>query len=439
MEESSETLKQFKKEQYIVLAGSIISGILNPLYHIYLTRSLGPERYGHLYLLLSCLSIILIPATTVQTMVATRVAGLKNENYVGLREFIYRSVPLVFLFGLILASFFGIFRHWLSYFFYLPDSKSLFLLGLIFPFALILPLFMGGLQGLQLFLHISLLSVLDICLRFVLTAILLAYGWGENAVLFTFLLGTFLMALIYYFFLRKRFSTISHVNKKELASVSYFFWIFGVIFLFSTISQMDVLYVKHYFPDEAGYYSTASFVGKSLLFLPIPYIVVMVPKVSALARENKATFYIGGHSTVVTVFVALVVSCSFLWVPVSWIHFLFGSQFVPILPYLQKFGFGMTPVAAIMVLIYYNLARGTLFFLPVLLGWFVLLVGVLWVYQLTPLQTLVLYSVSGTIVFLGLFFQTFYRLEPKESLMVMFQHFLPAILLRKLIRKVKKI
>ncbi|MEK7487071.1 MAG: oligosaccharide flippase family protein [Planctomycetota bacterium] len=423
-------IHQVKKEQYIVLTGAILLGTVTPLYHIYLNRKLGPEGYGHFYVLMTFLSILLIPLNPLQTLVAGSVAQLKTRHFIGLRELIHSTFLRLFFFGLLMTGLFCLFQEDLSTLFYLPDSRSLVLLGFIVPITFVLPLFIGGLHGLQWFTYASLLAILDVGFRFGSTLFFLYYGLREMAPLLSCLMGTSFTAIVAYFLLRQKFSQESASTQTLFYSWDQGWTIVSALLTFSVLSQLDILYVKHYFPQEAGYYATASFLGKSLLLIPQPYIVVMVPKVAQLSHEKQASFYLGGYFVLSTTFVCLMASLSFMILPESLIQSLFGKDFLPIVPFLRIIGFSMTPLASLSVLIYYNIARRFLKFFPLLLLWFVLIIVVLFFGKLNPLSVLYFYTISGFMLLFCLSIQTFLSLNPREPLSGVYTHFLPYMVLR---------
>jgi O-antigen/teichoic acid export membrane protein len=60
------------------------------------------------------------------------------------------------------------------------------------------------------------------------------------------------------------------------------------LFFFMVLTNIDLILVKHFFmPIEAGYYSIAQMVGKIVLFLPLPIVMVMFPKLASLKMENQ--------------------------------------------------------------------------------------------------------------------------------------------------------
>ena len=71
-----------------------------------------------------------------------------------------------------------------------------------------------------------------------------------------------------------------------VSEVYHYFLPVGITLLcFMILTNVDLILVKHFFtPIEAGYYSIAQMVGKIILFLPIPVVMVMFPKLVCHCR-----------------------------------------------------------------------------------------------------------------------------------------------------------
>ena len=123
------------------------------------------------------------------------------------------------------------------------------------------------------------------------------------------------------------------------------------------LTQMDLIFVKHLFtPVEAGYYSIAQMVGKMFLFLPLPVVMVMFPKVSLLEAQHKETLPILIRSLMATgVLGGIGILLSHLFP--DWItQVLTGKTYPDCSPLIRLFSINMTFFSLTFILLYYHLA-----------------------------------------------------------------------------------
>jgi len=124
------------------------------------------------------------------------------------------------------------------------------------------------------------------------------------------------------------------------------------------LTNMDLILVKHFFTDQdAGYYSIAQMVGKIILFLPHPVVMVMFPKVTIMDAQKKETFPVLIRSLIMagSLCVIGVILCHLF--PALIIQILTGAAYPECIPLVKLFSLNMSFLSLTFVLLYYHLAK----------------------------------------------------------------------------------
>ena len=120
---------------------------------------------------------------------------------------------------------------------------------------------------------------------------------------------------------------------------------------------LDLLLVKHYFPaDEAGIYSLAVILARILFYVPGAIVAVLFPMASSkvAGRESRIQILLKGVSfTILLAGAAGLVLYTFPHIFVM----LFGSKFLPAIPYLQSLLPATFCLAIVNTLVIYQLAE----------------------------------------------------------------------------------
>ncbi len=395
--------------------------LFNLLYHFFMVRNLAPVDYGHLNTLMALFMLITVPANTVQTtitkFVSTFQARSQHRQTRGfLSHFLLVMVTVAFFFFLVIALGSSI----LSSFLQISSHGLIILTGIILFFAMVTPVPWGGLQALQRFGLLAFNLFVNGGLKLTLGILFVLWGWGVLgamvAIALAYCITTFISLLLLWFILKEEGM---RVHKKEnprendssyiSEAYRYFFPVGITLLCFMILTQIDLILVKHLFtPMEAGYYSIAQMVGKMILFLSLPVVMVMFPKVSLLDAQRKETFPVLVRSLMVAgSFCALGILISHLF-PDRIIQMLTGKVYPECIPLIRVFSINMTFFSLTFILLYYHLAtrrKEVLYPLSLLT---VIQVGAIALFHETMIQIL---FIVGVVAFclLGINFYLAYR------------------------------
>jgi O-antigen/teichoic acid export membrane protein len=377
-----------------MVIGVGLFNFFNLLYHFFMVRYLSPEEYGHLNTLMALFMVISVPASTVQTTVTKFVSSFQVLNrYDRVRKLLQHLLLLMSVvgFGIFLLILLGSFR--LSSFFQFESKGVIIILGIILLFAMVIPVPWGGLQGLQKFGILTFNLIVNGAIKFAFGVLFVLIGFGVmgamGAILLSYVVTTFLSLAILQMSLPKGGLVGGERENIEFSDQSYFSEVYQYLFpvgvtllCFTVLTNIDLILIKHFFtPIEAGYYSIAQMIGKIILFLPIPVIMVMFPKLTALqgqGRTEKGLPILKQSLMIAFIFCGSAILIGLLF-PSLLIMIVSGKAYLECIRLVKFFCVNMSLFSFIFILLYYHLSshrRGflyPLFFLTIGQTGFILL------------------------------------------------------------------
>jgi len=234
---------------------------------------------------------------------------------------------------------------------------------------MIIPIPWGGLQGLQKFISLTINLILNGGLKFIIGVCFIILGlvvFGAlSAIIISYIVTIFISLIMLkaeiskgVAFVTKNKENLRKFNNSSLSEMYYYFLPIGITLLcFMMLTNIDLILVKHFFkPIEAGYYSIAQMVGKIILFLPIPVVMVMFPKINALEGQIEKKLPILNRSLYITLlfcFGAIVLVFIF---PDFILKILTGKVYPECIPLVRLFSINMTIFSLILIILYYHLS-----------------------------------------------------------------------------------
>lgn len=391
-----------KPAGFLLIITTLVA-VLNFVYNIIMGRMLSVADFGDLRALFSILMILSVPTSAIQTMMAKFSAEYHQLNLGKLKTLSLHTLFAMLALGLVLIAVFGWFSRPMADYLKVSSPKLVFLLGPLMLFTLVGPLILGIYQGRQRFLLLGVNGLVGTILKLLFSAGFVYLGYAALGALYGLLISMALITLVFGLMLITQFyrdKTPKEAYRRQ-DIYSYSGYALGVLICYSVVSQIDLLIVKHKFlPEEAGLYACAALIGKGFLFLPVPVVTVLFPKVVENNRMGKSSFSILNKSLLISFLLCIIgVALCFLFTP--YLINIFGVKYAGAGYLIKIFGLAMTPLALFFVLMNYFLSEyklnffyycflacllGTaiLFYLPktlsqflLVLGWFGLLIFIL--------------------------------------------------------------
>lgn len=364
-----EAKKQLYKNGFIFFIGGVVANILNYFYRVLMGRMLGVEYFGELTAIISLTLILSVPAGPVQIVMARFTAVFGAGNFLSKIKgiFIYLT-KLFFAISLFLIIIVLIFSSQISDFLQLSSKSFVYYLIGISIILLLTGLPRGVLQGLERFLPLSLITVLESAGRVSLAVILVAYGFGLRGALIGFLLPSILIYFLALYFI-KNIVFFKNSEKEENQFVKkeiwqYFFYSFVVFALLNFLINIDKILVKHYFSAfDAGIFSAFSTLGQAVFILISLLAGVMFPLV-ATKQSKKENYFSLLKTCVLLSFLIIIIVCAlFFLFSNTLLSLFFGTDYIAGAGFLGYYGLIMGLCGLIFLLSFFFMALNKFNFL----------------------------------------------------------------------------
>jgi O-antigen/teichoic acid export membrane protein len=253
------------------------------------------------------------------------------------------------------------------------------------------------LQGMQRFWALSGNMLLGSGARLLSGLLLVWLGWGVSGALVASTLAGSLAFIGAMWILRPMWQRI---NRPGLSSgqgvLQYATAAFWGVLTFTVLTNVDVILVKHFFsPEDAGFYSTASTLGRIVLYLPTAVSIVLFPKAAERHAREEDSSGLGRRSLLLAVLLCLPVVISYFAFPQFILRLLFGTRYLPSASIVGPLGLVMFLFAMVsLILQYYLSIRDQRFVIVVGLGAAGAVIG-LYAFHESLSQVLIVLGVVG--------------------------------------------
>ena len=379
-----------------------VVAVINFIYNVVMSRMLNVSDFGDLRALFTIVMIFAVPVTAIQTMLAKFTAEYHKTNLARLKSLTIHTSAFLFILGFVLALAFGGLRYPIAGYLKISSASLIVLLGPLILLSLIQPIILGIYQGLQRFTILGANNLIATALKLLLGVVFVYLGLSTLGALYGLIVSGLLVISIFGPMLislfRKNTIRKEPYNKRDI--YSYSGYALGVLICFSVISQIDILIVKHKFlPLDAGLYACAAVIGKSFLFLPVPVVIVLFPKVIENNKMGRSSLPILIQSLLISLLLCIIGVTICFFFP-QYLIKIFGAKYAQASHLIKIFGLAMSPLALFYVLMNYFLSEYRLkFFYYCLL---ICIIGVIILFSLptTLIQFLLVLGWYGLLIFI---------------------------------------
>jgi O-antigen/teichoic acid export membrane protein len=275
------------KPAFIVFIAMVIGGACNYFFQSYMGHSLEPADYSELTSLLSVFYIITIPSNLIGITILRYVSKLHGEGKDDeVSWLIKRSFLISILIGLVLFLAIVMMIPWLDRFLEIPNDSVLFVLAAGGFLLMLGPSAVASAQGLQRFYHYSLYSLFSPLGKLFFGILLVTTGLGVGGAFGGMVIGTSLAFGIVYIaiwdFVRREKRPVDMSGM-----VAYVIPVAVATLGFTFITNIDTFLARGLMTAyDAGIYSSASMLGKIVLWLPAAITTVTFPRFSEAQSRN---------------------------------------------------------------------------------------------------------------------------------------------------------
>lgn len=345
----------------IVFIGSSLASFANYLYHLLMFRFLGPAGYGILESLISLLYLLGIPMGALSLVIVKYVARYKGEKRIGaVGKFFWKLNQKLLVGGLLGFFLFLAAVPLLKRFLHLESSIPLVIVGLIGLVGVFGGISGSFVRGLLKFGALSLNAVFETFIKLILAILLVLWGVGVLGAIGSILIAGILGYFLSLYFIKDQ---IRNPNWKERLGreemISYALPAFFSLLAFTSLYTSDIILARHFLPAvEAGFYAALATLGKIIVFTTGPIITVMFPLVSERQANGKKHYDLLNLSFILVFLACLGIGGIYFAFPNLMIKILFGSQALPVAPYLYLFTIFLSLYALSSLLVNFYLAVG---------------------------------------------------------------------------------
>jgi O-antigen/teichoic acid export membrane protein len=324
-------------------------------------RILGSEDYGSLAALLGLLTIVLIPAGALQMAISREVSRhiASGEARAGaqlaqgtLRAAAIATIPLLVVLVALAAP--------LSHVLNIHSFPVVVLAVLSLSTALVYPVALGVLQGLQRFGALATLYVFPWLVRLIVFGLAAAAGLRLGGAALAIIVGAVAAAAVALWLIREPLRGVEPLPRRELWNFLRYLspvavGLIGIVLL----TNIDILIVKARFPgDEAGAYAAASAFARVAFFVPATILTVLFPRTAARQARGEETEDILGRSLLATLGFCAVLVVFYAAAGRGLLTATFGGDFAAGGDVLAPFALAIGLYSLTQILVGYHLSRG---------------------------------------------------------------------------------
>ena len=400
------------KQITLVFVASMTVNVSNYLFHIYMSRSLGPADYGTLASLFSLLMIISVPAGTLQTVVTKYTSNFKaHKELAKIKMLLIALLKRVSFFGLAGFVLFILARKYIASFLHISTTIPVIILGIALVLTIISPLLLGVLQGLQKFGYFGADMIIGTLTKLLSGVFLVYLGWKVNGAVLGLTLGGLagiLFAIMPLRLIIKQHQSDCDFNLPQI--YGYFFPVAAMLLCLTMLTNVDIVLVKHFYPpSQAGNYAVASILAKIIFYLPGAIGIVMFPKTSELHALGEESMPVLKKSLLYAAILCGGTLVLYLTIPAFLVKVLFGKQYSSIIPLMGIFGLAMFFFSLANILFLYQLSLHRLRFLWILIIGTLLEIALIVLFHTSLFQIILILLVVGLFLFLSTSYYVFLK------------------------------
>jgi glycosyltransferase involved in cell wall biosynthesis/O-antigen/teichoic acid export membrane protein len=340
--------------------------ISNFLFHIVISRLLGPAHYGAVGAILSILSLLAVPVAAAQLAVTQAVMGhVGDGSSFSLSKLTLRALLVgivsMFLFAALTPAFDG--------FLHIKSPLPLILVSAWIPLATVGAVLQGALIGEYRFRAVAFaIFVGGGPVRLLFGAVMVEAGYGvTGAVIATVFAQAFLTGSL--LFSSRKTVRAQHTGSVIRTTKRDMTLSIAALGSYTTLIGVDTFLARHFFAATvAGQYAAGAVAAHIALFVPGAIIAVTFPHLASgegtSTSSRKAFIEALRITALLGIFTAigLTVLSSFV------IHLLFGSSYVGAIGIVGLLSFASAAIGVLSLFVYLHLARRSLVALMPWLG-----------------------------------------------------------------------
>jgi O-antigen/teichoic acid export membrane protein/glycosyltransferase involved in cell wall biosynthesis len=345
---------------FLLASGTV--GLSNFIFHVVVSRLLGPDQYGALGALLNIVLVLAVPLGAVQAAV-TRTVALRGRAPIHLRTIANRAIVAGVVGMVVLAGLSPV----IAGFLHLSSVTPVLVLALLLVPSVIGAVLQGALIGKLQFTPFAIAMVVGLGVsRLLFGVVLVEAGWGVTGAMLATVASQVVTVGIVAWPLRRELRTdppgpAEHIRLEHGMAMLFAlggFWVFVGI---------DTFLARHLMaPHAAGLYAAAATGSRIALFGPAALVTLTFPRFAANHGRGPEAKRLLVQTMIAVSSMGVVIAGLIVALPGPLVQTLFGKSFTGSAGTVGTLAVEAAILGLISLLLYYHLARNTLF---AQLGW----------------------------------------------------------------------
>ena len=379
---------KFARASAWLFFGTLAAGTLAYVFQILMGRMLSPIEYGLFSAMMGLFAVLAAPTSTLMMVISRKVSQYRAEHDDGsITHFYYWINIRSAIFGALTLGIFLLYAPQIQLYMKTGSIIPVYLLGAL-VFTTFMPIINNAfLQGIQSFLWLSASGSLWALLRIIFSFALVFLGFGVSGALGGAILAVLVGWMISYYALYHQLAVGQ--NKPYRAQHLTFKPVLPVLFAniaFASMTQLDIVLVNYYFSgQDTGFYAAASILGKAVMYLSGSIAMALFPIVAELHTRNESSLHLLFQAVGLTTILSGTGAIFYFLFGEAIIVLFYGEEYRSAGTILKFYGFAMLPMALVMVVEHFLIAKGRVLF------------AYLFILTL-PLQLLAVYFFHGTLL-----------------------------------------
>jgi O-antigen/teichoic acid export membrane protein len=403
----------------VFLVASATVGFSNFLFHVVVSRLLGPDRYGALGALLTLVLVLSVPLAALQAAV-TRAVALRQGQPVALRQMLLKATVGSLAAMVLLVAFSPVIAGYL----HLSSPVPVIVLATLIPPTALASVLQGMLIGKLRFTPVAIALVVGGAARLIFGAVLVEAGAGVTGAMLAGTIAAFVTLGIVAWPLHHEMTSSSR-SLPRLMPMSDGLAALLAVGGYWVFAGADTFLVRHLMAAHpAGLYAAAATGSRIALFAPAAFVMLVFPRFAATRGRGQSARRLLLFSLALVTLMGVLVGGAIVELPGPLIRILFGKGFSGSAGTVGILAVEASVLGVIGLLTYFHLARGSIFAQLNWLGAAAAVVGVsLFHRSMTEVATVMLiaslvvllFALAGVFLSRGSVEKLSFREEEKES------------------------
>jgi O-antigen/teichoic acid export membrane protein len=343
---------------WLLFIALTIANASNYVFHVVMSRLLGPADYGALGAVLAVVLVISVPSAAIQATVARRVSLLRAN---GTDEQIGRAWSMYFRTllpgALVLSAVLACSSPLLARFLHLDSWVTALFAALHVVPAAVGPVTAGALQGTLRFKALALVTLVSVAVRLGVGWLIVAAGGGVAGAVAASVIGQVAALVLALFLLTRRHRPELFTRERSRAFLREVAAVILSIAAASVLMEIDLVLARHYLPpNEAGNYAAAGLLARGVIFATGAITVIAFPRFAQHGGRGKEAYRFLRLSGSLVLAISLTAAMVLTLGGRLALGVTFGRRFAGAIEVLPTVAFAMVALGIVGVLVRFHIA-----------------------------------------------------------------------------------